>query len=466
MNTILKHKYIIAIAIITIIGFILRIYNISYNSIWSDEEFTMTFAKKSFVDIFMGIVQGEFNPPIFFWLEHIVYIITGSFNETTLRIIPAIFGTLTIPVFYFIGKEIYNEEGGFILSLILTLSTFHIFYSQEARAYSTVLFFASIAFLYFIKIIKSPTPTYKEWLPFAIFCSLAFWTHFFVFVFIAFMFLYILMSGKHLFKTFGKSLIIFSWCALPIIIIATELFKFRTSVPITFGYKGIALIRYTIEQFLGYNSISVIVFVYLFLFGLLYFIFVKRVDILKIVLFGSIFTMVIAGFLSYKFPFLPKYMIFLIILFYVTCTAAYFQIKTLLKSDKIFPIFVLILILSGAWTLQFYYTKPSKDDWRGFSEILYNYTQEGDSIVVAAGEITPTLTYYYNPDIDKTKIIPRQLILSDIKNYSESKHERTFIILHGLSVMTNDDLKNWAYNNTMYLTSYQNIDLFFIDKNY
>lgn len=458
------NKYILYLATLTIFALILRIYNISYNSIWSDEEFTLTFSQQSFYDIFFGIIAGEFNPPIFFWIEHLIHLTIGIDTEFKIRIASAIFGAMTIPVFYFIGKEIYDERGGIILSTLLTLSTFHIFYSQEARAYTLMLLFTSISLLYFIKIIKSENDkTNKNWILFSAFSALAFWTHFYSFVFTACAFLYGIIFKRSIYKTWGKALILYSWLSLPIIIIASSLLEWRVTAPITYGYKGLILVKYILEQFLEYNTISTALFIYLALFGLLYII-SKRHDVLKLCGFYFISIIGISMILSYIFPFMPKYTIFLLPFFYLVCSGSYYFFEKYIPPQKAFPIFMIICIVANAWVLGFYYTKPSKDDWRGFSNELTQHTNDGDNVIISANTIEPVLRYYYNATSDNTTVIPLPLTRVAIEGYYYNNTKPTYVILHGLSVMANDDLREWMNIHTEYITSYQNIELFFMEN--
>ncbi|KYC52784.1 MAG: hypothetical protein AMQ22_00575 [Candidatus Methanofastidiosum methylothiophilum] len=459
------NKYFLAVIILTIVALIIRIYNISYNSIWSDEEFTLTFSKQSFYDIFFGIIAGEFNPPIFFWIEHIVHLTIGIETEFKLRIASAIFGALTIPIFYLIGKEIYNEKGGLIISTLVTFSTFHIFYSQEARAYTLMLLFISLSTLYFIKIIKSENAVEnKNWILFATFSALAFWTHFYSFVFTICSFLYGIIFKRNLYKIWGKSIILYSWLSLPIVIIAMSLLEWRVTAPITYGYKGFILVKYIIEQFLEYNTISTALFVYLTMFGLLYLI-TKRRDVLKLCGFYFIAVILISVILSYVFPFMPKYTIFLLPFFYVLCAGAYYFFERYISPQKAFPIFMIVCIVASVWVLGFYYTKPSKDDWRSFSNELAQLTKDGDNVIISANTIEPVLRYYYNSTLDNTTVIPLPLTRAAIEGYYYNNTKPTYIILHGLSVMPNNDLREWMNSHTEYITSYQNIELFFLNPN-
>ena len=152
---------------LTIFGIILRFYNLGYNSLWLDEAVTYDTSLKSFGEIWTIISSGDFNPPLFYWMEHVM-LFFGN-NEFILRIIPAILGILTIPLFYLVGKDSLIVMLESLQQLLLAFSSFHIYYSQEARAYSAMLFFASLSILFFLKAIQENDS--KNWVLFRSFFS-------------------------------------------------------------------------------------------------------------------------------------------------------------------------------------------------------------------------------------------------------------------------------------------------------
>jgi hypothetical protein len=277
--------------------------------------------------------------------------------------------------------------------------------------------------------------------------------------------LYWIIFKRNTYKVWGKSLILYSWLSLPVVIIALSLLEWRVKAPISYGYKGMMLMKYIVEQFLGYNTISTALFVYLTMFGVLYLIF-KRLDLLKLIAFTFVSVLTISYILSYIFPFMPKYVIFLLPFFYLICTGTYYFFehripKGWVAREKIFYAFMIICIVANAWVIGFYYTKPSKDDWRGFSSELTQLTKDEDNVIISANTIEPVLTYYYNSTHDNTTIIPLPLTRAAIEDYYFNNTKPTYIILHGLSVMPNNDLREWMNTHTTYITSYQNIELFY-----
>ena len=385
-------------------GFFLRFYNLGFNSLWLDEAATLNFAKLSFIDIWNLTAGGEYNPPLFHWVEH--FMLFFGTNEIILRFIPALVGLLTIPVFYSIGKEILDRNTGILAAALLTFSPFHLFYSQEARAYSMVLFFMSLALLFYL--IGFRTNAKKFWVLFGIFSALAFWTHFYSAIIIGTIILFtLLINAKKLRENISDlkplliSLVAFVCLCLPLLIVTVRLFFVRTSSLPTYGIQGIGIITESIQQFFGYNVYSAIFFSILLLLGLIQ---ILKSDKTKFCLFLAIIIMTFLASwgLSYKMPMIPRYLIFMLPVLYSAVAAAYRPIYTLFNNRSVIYIFIAAIILIAAPFMITYYSSFSKEDWRGFSKSIASMTKDGDIVVLAPGYISQPFDYYYSNSTDKT----------------------------------------------------------------
>jgi len=86
--------------LITGVAACLRFFHLDFNSLWLDEAVTHDIAKTSFPEIWKTTAGGEYNPPLFNWIEHIVTVISTS--EWALRFVPALLGTLTVLIFFYL----------------------------------------------------------------------------------------------------------------------------------------------------------------------------------------------------------------------------------------------------------------------------------------------------------------------------------------------------------------------------
>jgi len=142
-----------AALVLTMAAGALRFHNLDGQSIWNDEMFSIEVARQSFRDIQPLLVSHFHHPPLFFYLLHAVIVILGE-SVWTLRLIPAIFGTLTIGALYSIVASRWGWKSGAVSSLLCCFSPFHVAYSQEGRPYALAAFLALLSSHFFLKIIE------------------------------------------------------------------------------------------------------------------------------------------------------------------------------------------------------------------------------------------------------------------------------------------------------------------------
>jgi uncharacterized membrane protein len=407
IRDILVHsRYIQILLCLTILGTFLRFYNLGYNSLWLDEASTYTFATMSLPGIWQATTGGEFNPPLFYWIEHVM-LVFGN-NEFILRFVPALLGVLTIPLAYLIGKEFYDRNAGIIAAAAVTFSPFLIFYSQEARAYSMMLFFVAAAMVVFLKALKSND--LKEWALFGVFSALAFWSHFYGFVLVASLVLFALykQAGKirndiTAIKPLAVAVGIFTILCLPLIIVTIQLFSRRTASAPTFGIQGIGLIFETFRQISGSSDIAMVLLFILFIVGVGYALLTDR-DKGIFLISMMILTFALSLFLSYRIPMQPRYLIFLSLIYFIGIAIAYKPVSSLVSHRGAVYGFIALIILLSITSPLFVslYTGYTKEDWRGVSGNIRDTTKPGDFVVALPGYILQPLNYYYSNTSDRT----------------------------------------------------------------
>ena len=399
-----RSRYVQVLLAITLIGAFLRFYNLGFNSLWLDEASTYSLSLGSIPQIWEATTAGEFNPPLFYWVEHIM-LVFGN-NEITLRFIPALLGVLTIPLVYLTGKEFFDRNVGIIAAAAFAFSPFLIFYSQEARAYSMMLFFITFAMVFYFKALK--TNDVKNWALFGVLSALAFWSHFYAMVIIASLVLYALgMQIQKLqedirnLKPLALAIAVFTLICLPLIIITIQLFAKRSASAPTFGIQGFGIIIETFKQISGFSEIAMYVLVLLFIAGIVQaFLIDKNKGIFLV--WVTVLTFVISYFLSFRIPMVPRYLLFLNIVFFIGIAISYKIFCTLINNRAVVYSFIAFLLILSAPFLINYYSGYSKDDWRGFSGIMQKTTNPGDFVVLVPGYISQPFNYYYSNTTDGT----------------------------------------------------------------
>ncbi|MFN2233096.1 MAG: glycosyltransferase family 39 protein [Anaerolineales bacterium] len=129
---------------ITLLGGVLRILLINKNGMWLDETFSVWLANHSLEEMLSWIAKIDQHPPLYYLLLH-PWI--GKFGDTPyyVRLLSVLFGTITIPVIYQIGKRMSGAMMGLVAALFLALSPFNIRFAQEARMYTLLTFNAAMA---------------------------------------------------------------------------------------------------------------------------------------------------------------------------------------------------------------------------------------------------------------------------------------------------------------------------------
>ncbi len=398
-SLLLHSRYTQLLLALTLIGAILRFVNLGFNSLWLDEASTYTFASMSLPGIWAATTGGEFNPPLFYWIEHLM-LVFGN-NETVLRFVPAVCGVLTIPLMYWAGKEFVDRNVGIVAAAACTFSPFLIFYSQEARAYSMGLFFVTFAMVSFLKALKTNNVTH--WALFGALSALAYWTHFYTLVITGTLILYAIFvkatEWKKNLQSLKPALIgaaTFVIISLPLLILTVQLFAKRTEGGPTFGIQGAGIILETFRQLSGFSELVMFLFLILFVIGIIQTLLIGRNKGLFLLAL-TILPFVISWFLLYRIPMQPRYLIILAPVYFIGIALSYKPVYSLISSRKIVYAVMALLVVLSVTTPFFvgYYTSYSKEDWRGFAGQIRQAAQPGDILVFVPGYISQPFEYYY-----------------------------------------------------------------------
>jgi 4-amino-4-deoxy-L-arabinose transferase-like glycosyltransferase len=177
-----------------IVGAVLRFWNIGFQHTNWDEQYTLTIAQPtiSAMQVIITSLTQDYTPPLYYLAAHYSMVLFGQ-NQTAIRIPSAIFGVLLIPIMFFVGKEYRDELFGLIAAGFTTIFYNAFFYSRYGRSYSMVLMFFSVAFYYFMRLIRGDK---RASIPFGIFAVLSIWTHLYSAIPIGIMCLYIIWNQR------------------------------------------------------------------------------------------------------------------------------------------------------------------------------------------------------------------------------------------------------------------------------
>jgi len=211
-TTFLINKYANTIFLIILLissGIFIYFYNVN-QGYWWDEAVYLGLAK----NLYEGegywvntIGQETFRPPLFPLLIASVWTVFG-FSESLVKMLPPIFGILSIIVLYFFVKRLYDKETAVWASLILATLHFFLFYGEKLLTETIFIFLGLSALYLYYKGIEDD----KKWLlPLAgILIALTFLTRYagslLMIVYVLYPFLRI-KTKKRTFKLFPRGLL-------------------------------------------------------------------------------------------------------------------------------------------------------------------------------------------------------------------------------------------------------------------
>jgi hypothetical protein len=169
----------IAIIAIIILAFALRIYRLDHQSIWYDEGVSVYFASQNLKDLVAG-VSTDNHPPLHFLALHFWLKLAGQ-SEFSVRFLSLISGVLSVPLLFKLGRELFNRRVGSLAAFLLSISPFHVWFSQEGRMYTlAALLSLSSVYTFVLLLRKEASSTRRHlWLGYVVTSALGLYTHFY-----------------------------------------------------------------------------------------------------------------------------------------------------------------------------------------------------------------------------------------------------------------------------------------------
>jgi 4-amino-4-deoxy-L-arabinose transferase-like glycosyltransferase len=151
----------VAIIYVTVLGVVvigawLRFRNLSLDSVWLDEACSWLESKGSLASLISATAQDNY-PPLHNLLLYAFMNVSGTDSEWLLRAPSALLGIGNIVAIYWLGTLIGGRIAGVLAATVLATSSFHIYYSQEARMYTLLALAATLYAAAAFFFIKSPT---------------------------------------------------------------------------------------------------------------------------------------------------------------------------------------------------------------------------------------------------------------------------------------------------------------------
>ena len=402
MLSLLKKRQTVPLMLCLVVGFALRYYTFDRKSLWMDEVYTYEDSR----DDLRGQIRFYeknptfLHPPLFFVLTHLFHPFEKP--ERDLRIIPVIFGTLSIPMLYLLAGS-FSTSIALPCTIALTFMTYHISLSQDARAYTLILFLGMTALFFFLKYLKTSKKKYL--LLVALLFSASFYTSYSTLLFLVFsqlLWLYRLRPNpprSRLSSFLFLNGLILLFC-LPWVIFLFAHYRGQALMePLQTGTAGLYWanlfgILHDWAANLPLMILSVLLLILLPAVGdhrrnglLLLACLLLPVGGLS--LLGKVFDMSHFVTSRYFIDFLPLFLVSL----YLSVEGVELKSGKIKKWVRPKLLFTILFVGSSLAILPFYY-QSEKQDFRGLATYLKGHLREGDKVYVATSGYMPGILYY------------------------------------------------------------------------
>jgi mannosyltransferase len=164
-----------AVGVLTVVATALRLHMLGAKGFWMDESLSAAYMRLDLYNLARLLWRREGNMALFYLLERI-WVQFGD-SVAWYRGLSVIFSVATVPVIYAIGKRLFGTMAGVISALLLTVNAYHIRYAQDARSYSLVVFFVTLATYFLVRAVESGRRSDWNW--YVAFSALSMYSHFF-----------------------------------------------------------------------------------------------------------------------------------------------------------------------------------------------------------------------------------------------------------------------------------------------
>jgi hypothetical protein len=398
----IKRREIAALILCLLVGFALRFYSFDRKSLWLDEVHTFNDSRDGLKGQIEFYKQNPtyLHPPLFFVLTHQFY--PFSRPEKDLRVIPLVFGTLSILMIYFLARS-FSHQIALPCAVSLAFMTYHINFSQDGRSYSLVMFLGMAGLYFFIRHLRTLKKKYL--LPVALFFSALFYTSYSSIPFIALsQILWFYRPGDEDQRPGPSCFLILNglillFCLPWVLFLASNYTGQPVIKPLVAADPGsfwmilygvvhdwmphaplmiISVILLILFPFISKNKKNAVVLLLVFIIpiGGLYF-YCKLLDVNHFV--NS----------RYFISFLPLFLITLYLSLHAV-EARFEKLKRLMRPGVLF---VVLFIASNLVILPLYY-RSEKQDFRGLAAYLKGSLREGDKIFVDNIVFIPGILHY------------------------------------------------------------------------
>jgi predicted membrane-bound mannosyltransferase len=131
----------------------LRVYHLSFQSLWWDEGISLYLAERSLAELTVNKdFSLDLHPPLFHVFLGVWVRLFGA-DVFSARLFPVFLGVLNVPLLYALGRRLAGHGVGVAAAWLVVISAVHVYYSQELRMYTLLPLLATLSLWFFIALL-------------------------------------------------------------------------------------------------------------------------------------------------------------------------------------------------------------------------------------------------------------------------------------------------------------------------
>ncbi|HEY3824792.1 MAG TPA: glycosyltransferase family 39 protein [Bryobacteraceae bacterium] len=161
------------LAAITALAAVLRVIGLN-TGLWWDEIYFLIVSVRHPLSQILTVFPSDNQHPLYTVLAWLSIHVLGE-HVWSLRLPALIFGVASIPMLYLVGASVASRTEALLAAAFLAVSYHHVWFSQDARGYSTLAFWALASTYFLLQGIR--TGRRGPWIAYAVAAALGIYTH-------------------------------------------------------------------------------------------------------------------------------------------------------------------------------------------------------------------------------------------------------------------------------------------------
>jgi 4-amino-4-deoxy-L-arabinose transferase-like glycosyltransferase len=180
------------IVFVAALGLATAFYRLGSRGLWGDEVWQISWARQQslpetfvrftiFGDTHRALKENNLrslvvsldNQPLHFLLTNLSTQVRST--EFWIRFPSAILGAAAVLMMFLLASNLFDWGVGLVAAVLLAFAPYHVWYAQDARAYSALIFYSLLSLYFFFEILERPSP--KSWFGLTLATTLNLYNH-------------------------------------------------------------------------------------------------------------------------------------------------------------------------------------------------------------------------------------------------------------------------------------------------